>query len=296
MSVDYFYDGLMVIGPQHAGGGKSAYAYAVEGGYIGTEEEFGIRLAALLNGGITATVDTDTNRITLSGTLVPGTYTAYYELTNPNGTKSPVEIGELTLDEETEPTIYTVTFVADGVTVAEYKYAVGDTIEKPAVPAKDGYTGVWETYDISNGGNLTVNAVYTAIEPAAPKDFAENFTVGRFKSDGTIDATTTDATACTDYIGPIEVNDEVMIKGFGTMGDYNSAWYNASKSIYESGKPNAYSGSAMSYAYDSASGVVTIKKVTDNQGYSYLRVGGKLTGTTADVVVNIKRDGEYLTE
>jgi hypothetical protein len=80
------------------------------------------------------------------------------------------------------------------------------------------------------------------------------------------------------------------------MGDYNSSWYNASKAIYESSKPNAYSGTNVAYAYDSASGVVTIKKVTDNQGYSYLRVGGKLTGTTADVVVNIKRDGEYLTE
>ena len=103
MSADYFYDGLMVIGPRHAEGGKSAYAYAVEGGYIGTEKEFGIRLAALLNGVITATVDTDTNRITLSGALDDGTYTAYYEVQNDDGTKSLVEIGELTLGEEETP-------------------------------------------------------------------------------------------------------------------------------------------------------------------------------------------------
>lgn len=297
MSVDYFFDGLMVMGPRSANGGKSAYAYAVEGGYVGTEEKFGIRLAVLLNSVISATVDTDTNRITLSGTLVSGTYTVYYEVENSDGTKSLVEIGELTLsEEETEPTIYTVTFVADGAVVKVAEYAVGDTIEEPTVPAKDGYTGVWETYDISNGGNLTVNAVYTAIEPAAPKDFAENFTVGRFKSDGTIDATTTDATACTDYIGPLEVNDEILIQGFGAMSDYNSVWYNASKTLYSASRISTSNGTVVTYSYDSASGVVTIKKVSDNQGYTYLRVGGKLTSTTADVVVNIKRGGEYLTE
>ena len=120
--------------------------------------------------------------------------------------------------------------------------------------------------------------------------------VDLFGSIGLCQRRDTAATACTDYIGPIKVNDEILIKSFGAMGDYNSSWYNASKTIYESGKPNAYSGSAMSYAYDSTNGIVTIKKVTDNAGYTYLRVGGKLTGTTADVVVNIKRDGEYLTE
>lgn len=103
MSADYFYDGLMVIGPRHAEGGKSAYAYAVEGGYTGDETAFSVKLAALLNEGITATVDTDTNRITLSGLLEDGTYTAYYEVQNDDGTKSLLEIGELTLAEEETP-------------------------------------------------------------------------------------------------------------------------------------------------------------------------------------------------
>lgn len=103
MSADYYYDGLMVIGPRHAEGGKSAYAYAVEGGYTGDETAFSVKLAALLNEGVTASVDPSTHAITLSGPLEDGTYTAYYELTNPDGTKSLVEIGELTLAEEETP-------------------------------------------------------------------------------------------------------------------------------------------------------------------------------------------------
>ena len=141
MSVDYFFDGLMVMGPRPSSDGKSAYAYAVEGGYEGTEEEFGLRLAALLNDGISASVDTDTNRITLAGSLVPGTYTAYYELTNSDGIKSLLEIGELTLaEEETKPAIYTVTFVADGVTVAEAPLIAS------ADAARDDFPARWQMF------------------------------------------------------------------------------------------------------------------------------------------------------
>lgn len=99
MSGVFFQDELMVIAPRS---GKSAYAYAVEGGYIGTEEEFAVKLASLMNDGITGILD-ENNNIILSGSLSGGTYTAYYELTNSDGTKSLLEIGELTLAEE-EPT------------------------------------------------------------------------------------------------------------------------------------------------------------------------------------------------
>ncbi len=60
--------------------------------------------------------------------------------------------------------IYTVTFVADGVTVDEVEYTVENTeITVPAVPEKDHYTGEWKAYELT-GGDITVNAVYTAIE------------------------------------------------------------------------------------------------------------------------------------
>lgn len=165
----------------------SAYAFAVRGGYKGTMEDFSRKLAALLNEGVTASVDPSTHAITLSGPLEDGTYTAYYEVQNDDGTKSLLEIGELTLGEEetTEPVTYTVTFVADGVTVAAVTYAAGETsIEEPAVPAKDGYTGAWEPYTL-NDTNIMVNAVYTAIEteePAGPT----NLLTAAIDTDGSI--------------------------------------------------------------------------------------------------------------
>lgn len=59
---------------------------------------------------------------------------------------------------------YTVTFVADDTTVATVTYEKGATsVEEPTVPEKAGYTGAWEPYTL-NDTNITVNAVYTAIE------------------------------------------------------------------------------------------------------------------------------------
>lgn len=134
------------------------------------------------SGGVVAWIGDD-NNIYLSGNLTNGTYKAYYE---DNGEY--IEIGELTKGSVTpDPVTYTVTFVADGVTVAEKTYTLETpVVEEPAVPAKAGYTGAWETYDLSNGGNITVNAVYTAIETEGSVTTNITLTDGmRIGSDGT---------------------------------------------------------------------------------------------------------------
>ena len=61
--------------------------------------------------------------------------------------------------------VYTVTFVADGIEIAIIEFTEGDTTLSgaPDVPAKDGYEGKWESYTLGNK-NITVNAVYTAVE------------------------------------------------------------------------------------------------------------------------------------
>ena len=60
---------------------------------------------------------------------------------------------------------FTITFVADGKTVATVPYWNTDhNIEIPAVPHKPGYTGVWEDFDLTNGGNIIVHAIYTPTE------------------------------------------------------------------------------------------------------------------------------------
>ena len=59
---------------------------------------------------------------------------------------------------------YTVTFVADGKTVATKTIGHGQTLtDIPAVPTKTGYDDKkWDTTDFTNiAGNMTVNAVYT---------------------------------------------------------------------------------------------------------------------------------------
>ena len=61
------------------------------------------------------------------------------------------------------PVWYTATFKADGQVVSEVKFLEGSTsIKAPAVPAKEGYTGEWEAYTVTDT-NFTVNAVYTVI-------------------------------------------------------------------------------------------------------------------------------------
>lgn len=96
MSGNFFQDELMVLTPRPAALGKSAYAYAVEGGYTGTEEDFAVKLAALLNDGIIGTFDRSTNSITITETLAAGTYKLYYRQED----GSLVEIQAFTVSEE----------------------------------------------------------------------------------------------------------------------------------------------------------------------------------------------------
>ena len=64
---------------------------------------------------------------------------------------------------EEEPTVYSVDFVVDGEVLETRYYTEEDlTLIAPEVPAKDGYTGRWEAYEL-NLTNIIVNAVYEAI-------------------------------------------------------------------------------------------------------------------------------------
>ena len=62
---------------------------------------------------------------------------------------------------------YTVTFKADGTTVktmtVEDGYVLKDG-DYPAVPAKSGYSGAWRKYTVAIHNDVTINAVYTALE------------------------------------------------------------------------------------------------------------------------------------
>ena len=64
-----------------------------------------------------------------------------------------------------KPPTHTVTFVADGIEIVILEFMEGDTELKgiPEVPAKEGYTGVWESYTLGKT-DIVVNAVYTEAE------------------------------------------------------------------------------------------------------------------------------------
>ena len=73
-------------------------------------------------------------------------------------------VANITLTAKWEAIEYSVVFKADGVQVGEtLTYTVENkNITAPAVPAKDGYTGAWEAYELTIG-DVEVNAVYSVI-------------------------------------------------------------------------------------------------------------------------------------
>ena len=71
---------------------------------------------------------------------------------------------DITINAIYTPIEYSVTFSADGKEVYKSGYTVENKdIFVPEVPGKPHYNGEWEDYEL-NGGNITINAVYTAIE------------------------------------------------------------------------------------------------------------------------------------
>ena len=70
-------------------------------------------------------------------------------------------MNNITVNAIYTPITYTVTFKADGVTVATKNFTVENTtVIAPEVPNKNGYTGAWESYTLGSE-NITVHAVDT---------------------------------------------------------------------------------------------------------------------------------------
>ena len=74
-----------------------------------------------------------------------------------------LEAKDITINAVYTPVVYTATFVADGKEIAKVQFTVEDkSIAEPAVPAKEGYTGKWEAYELK-AEDITINAVYTPV-------------------------------------------------------------------------------------------------------------------------------------
>ena len=67
-----------------------------------------------------------------------------------------------------EKSTYVATFVVDGKVLYKVEFREGDTsLEEPVVPVLPGMVGVWESYTL-NDADITVNAIYTAVESDVP--------------------------------------------------------------------------------------------------------------------------------
>lgn len=145
-----------------------------------------------------------------------------------------------------------------------------------------------------SGGNISIaevngDIVITAVaEESTPTytNLATSFQEGyRHNSSGTTTAFD-GATACLDYI-PFTKGTVVRVKGFGDLTFTNSAVYSSSKSVLNSGKVTIMS-SALTYSYDSTTGIVTLTCIHDQT--AFIRVAGKLTGTTNDVIITVNEE------
>ena len=88
---------------------------------------------------------------------------------------SPV-IEEVTYRAQYTANEYKIKFVDEnGATVEEVPFTYEETTEitEPAVPAKDGYEGVWGSYDLTKPEDQTVTPVYTKLEDKPKMSFED---------------------------------------------------------------------------------------------------------------------------
>lgn len=73
------------------------------------------------------------------------------------------QLKDLTVRAVYTPVSYPISFYADGILTATLQYTLDDeTVDEPEVPAKPGYAGRWERYELT-GEEIRVRAEYTPI-------------------------------------------------------------------------------------------------------------------------------------
>ena len=188
----------------------------------------------------------------------------------------------------------TATFVADGVTVKTIVYKKGATsILAPNVPAKDGYTGAWEAYEL--GENITVNAVYTAIEYTVTFT-ADDVTVGTAAYTVENKAITVpEVPAKVGYTGVWEAYElttgDVTVKAVYTINTYNVTFMADGVAV----------GDVQTYTVENKA--ITVPAVPEKTGYTGVWAEYELTTgdvtveavyTLINYVVNFKADGKLV--
>ena len=293
-----------------------------DGEPIGSGIEMGV------SGDVVGYVDS-ANNIILNGNLADGTYSVKYEM---DGGKT-VNIGNLVLDTNVYYTVKnTLTNCKNSNSATQVKegdsysatITANDGYELKTVTVTMGGANVSVSGGKINIASVTGNIVITAVaeekQAAEPTNFAEPNTSNttdwsiwcnnaRFGGDGTYRALT--GNIVTNYV-PFQVGDTLYFEGLtvattGTSMNQGLVFYDSSKANicasylewYET-----YSGGVMGN-FDVTNGTYTFTLTNAFKSYqasgkpagsktAYVRISGALTGSVDDVVIRVKRNGEWL--
>lgn len=252
----------------------------------------------LLGVAVVGVIDENRN-IVLTGLLEDGTYTAYYEVQNDDGTKSLVEIGKLTLGSVTPETkTYTITWANYDGTVLET-----DTVTEGTVPTYDGatptkpadsqytytFTG-WTPEVVAATANATYTATYT--QTAKPTDpVTENITVTKDMSIvvGTgADRANTTSYCATPHIDVSSIPKPCVIKLTQTKWAYTDATESGYVRFYIADKSGTKLGSDYTHSSKMPAGV-TMECKTVTKYYDDVTVT-----VTSDTIGTLRFSGQYV--
>lgn len=276
---------------------KSAYEYAIDGGYTGTEADFAVKMATevqeLPYGGSKEWLEINGDKTKL---YQIGGY-AWGYVDSEGWTKSDVQfrvVGgtfEMT-DNGGIPYLSCPTGATSGA-VYKYTEASGDI----GVPVYDSKPTTANEGDIIAVGERKYKASLTSKQVPAFTNLAVTLHKNkRYNSSGVL-VDQGGACACEEYI-PFGSGTVVRIKGLGDLNTYNFMGYdNASTTVKASFKPSAasVSGDYLTYSYDSATGTATLT----SKGHSYvqrMRAAGVLKGSVDDVIITVNEKISYNTE
>lgn len=267
----------------------------------------GIALPSGATGDVVGNVDSE-NNIIVTGALADGTYTVKYEMED--GTT--IDIGELVIDSNVYYSItnnltrcvnsnsatqavkgesYSATITANiGYKLSSVVVTMGGTdISSTAVSGG--------TISIANvTGNIVITAVATMVEDEIT---ATNFCVvggdgwitgGRCGSDGT-SRNDSPSYNLTNYI-EVQNGDVVYVANFNIATTTYSGLYKADKTAIIGFKMTNTDGAGYVKDVDLSGDVEQF--TIDNANAGYIRICGANTGASEDIIVNIKRNGEWL--